>query len=129
MPGCREVLADPSWTAEVRWSDRKGFHRSGHRPIAVTLNGARVAIEVEVARKSVERLKAIVGLHARWKAAGKTTAVIYIRADQALDGLRSDQTVGACDGGRGHSAESGEATARLGPLLIRRVSMIRCRAA
>ena len=43
----------------------------------------RFGIEVELARKSVERLKAIVGLHARWRAAGQTGGVIYVCADEA----------------------------------------------
>lgn len=84
MEGCRDVLEDPTWTAKIRWSDWNGFHTSGHRPdLAVTRDGARVPIEVELARKSVERLKAILGLHARWRAARKTGGVIYVCADQA----------------------------------------------
>jgi len=84
MQGCREVDEDPSWRGNVRWHDGKGAHRSGHRPdLAVILDGVRFGVEVELARKSVERLKAIVGLHARWRAAGQAGGVIYVCADEA----------------------------------------------
>ena len=36
------------------------------------------AIEVELARKSKARLRAILGLHSRWIASGKTGACVYI---------------------------------------------------
>jgi hypothetical protein len=84
IQGCREVDEDPSWRGDVRWHDGKGAHRAGHRPdLAVILNDVRFAVEVELARKSVERLKAIVGLHARWRAAGQTGGVIYVCGDEA----------------------------------------------
>ena len=84
MQGCREVEADRSWRGDLRWHDSKGAHRSGHRPdLGVVLEGVRFGVEVELARKSVERLAAIVGLHARWRAAGQTGGVIYVCADQA----------------------------------------------
>jgi hypothetical protein len=41
-----------------------------------------VAVEVELARKSSPRLEAIIGLHARWRAAGETGGVIYVCGDQ-----------------------------------------------
>jgi hypothetical protein len=84
MQGCREVEADPSWRGDLRWRDSKGAHRSGHRPdLAVILEGVRFGVEVELARKSVERLTAIVGLHARWRAAGQSGGVIYVCVDEA----------------------------------------------
>ena len=84
MQGCREVDEDPSWRGNIRWHDGKGAHRSGHRPdLAVILDGVRFGVEVELARKSVERLTAIVGLHARWRAAGQAGGVIYVCADEA----------------------------------------------
>ena len=84
MQGCREVDEDPSWRGDVRWHDSKGAHRAGHRPdLAVILDGVRFAVEVELARKSAERLQAIVGLHARWHAAGQTGGVIYVCGDEA----------------------------------------------
>src|ERR1019366_8218137 len=74
----------PSWRGNVRWHDGKGAHRSGHRPdLAVLLDGVRFGVEVELARKSVERLKAIVGLHARWRAGGQSGGVIYVCGDEA----------------------------------------------
>ena len=83
IQGSREVLADPSWTGTLRWRDRKGFHRVGHRPdLAWLIDGQRVAIEVELAQKSIARLRAILGLHAGWGAAGKSAGVIYVCADE-----------------------------------------------
>jgi hypothetical protein len=35
-------------------------------------------VEVELSSKSVKRLRAILGLHAAWIAAGKSSAVIYV---------------------------------------------------
>ena len=83
IQGCREVLPDPSWTGTLRWHDRNGYHRVGHRPdLAWLIDGQRVAIEVELAQKSIARLRAILDLHARWRAAGKSAGVIYVCADE-----------------------------------------------
>jgi hypothetical protein len=77
------VLADPSWTGKLRWHDRNGFHRVGHRPdLAWLIHGQRVAIEVELAQKSIARLRAILSLHATWRAAGRSAGVIYVCADE-----------------------------------------------
>lgn len=68
IQGCREVIADPAWSGIVRWRDHKGTHRARHRPdLAWLPDGRRVAIEVELAQKSAERLKAILELQ-RWLA-------------------------------------------------------------
>ena len=108
MQGCREVEADPSWRGDVRWHDGKGAHRSGHRPdLAVSLEGVRFGVEVELARKSVERLKSIVGLHARWRAAGQTGGVMYVCADEA-----------GAERVREIAAERGLSTARGGGLRV-----------
>jgi hypothetical protein len=40
------------------------------------------AIEVELTKKSSERLRTILELHARWHAAGWTNGVIYICGDE-----------------------------------------------
>jgi hypothetical protein len=83
IQGSREVLADPSWTGKLRWHDRNGFHRIGHRPdLAWLVDGQRVAIEVELVQKSIARLRAILELHAHWRAAGKSAGVIYVCADE-----------------------------------------------
>jgi hypothetical protein len=83
IQGPREVLADPSWTGKLRWHDRNGFHRVGHRPdLAWLVDGQRVAIEVELVQKSIARLRAILELHAHWRAAGKSAGVIYVCADE-----------------------------------------------
>jgi hypothetical protein len=83
IQGCREVLADPSWAGKLRWRDRNGFHKVGHRPdLAWLADGQRAAIEVELVQKSIARLRAILELHADWRAAGKSAGVIYVCADE-----------------------------------------------
>ena len=81
MTGSRELLLDEVWRAEVEWMERGGLRRRGHRPDLVGRigeTGPLVPIEVELATKSLVRLRAILALHASWVAAGKTPAVIYI---------------------------------------------------
>jgi hypothetical protein len=83
MVGSRELLANNDWQAEVQWIERHGVRRRGHRPdlvAGVTAGGPLLPVEVELAVKSAQRLRAILGLHARWITAGKARAVIYICA-------------------------------------------------
>jgi len=82
--GDRELLDDRGWSGEISWRDHKGAHVSRHRPdlIAIASTGARIAVEVELAQKSVERLRAIITMHACWRAAGTTGGVIYVCRDQ-----------------------------------------------
>jgi len=85
IQGSREVIADPSWTGKLRWRDRKGHHVAGHRPdLAWLVDGQRVAIEVELARKSTRRLEAIIALHAKWRSTGRTAGLIYVCGDEPL---------------------------------------------
>jgi hypothetical protein len=84
MQAPRETMVDSSWVGELRWRDGRGEHRSGHRPDLawITRASPRVAVEVELARKSTPRLKAIVALHARWRQGGHSGGVIYVCADE-----------------------------------------------
>jgi hypothetical protein len=94
LQGCREVAADPSWRGELGWRDSRGQHRAGHRPdLAWRIDGGRVAVEVELARKSTPRLEAIINLHARWRASGSTGGVIYVCLDE--DGCERVRQLGA----------------------------------
>jgi hypothetical protein len=94
----RELLGRHDWSAEINWRDHKGQHTSGHRPDLVGVRDDRrpVAIEVELAQKSVERLQAILRLHAAWRAAGKTNGVQYVCGD--MDGCERIATVAAAAG-------------------------------
>ena len=79
--GERELLTDRSWRGELEWLERDGLRRRGHRPdllAALTADGPVLPVEVELASKSLKRLRAIMALHASWIAARKTTAVIYV---------------------------------------------------
>lgn len=87
MAGPRQLLADEFWRGELEWMERSGLRRRGHRPDlagGLPAGGPLLPIEVELASKSLPRLRAILGLHASWVAAGKTPAVIYICGDSNL---------------------------------------------
>lgn len=80
MQGPREVDVDASWEGRVQWRDRRGRCSAGHRPDLawVPEEGRRVAVEVELARKSTPRLEAILALHASWRETGASDGVIYV---------------------------------------------------
>jgi hypothetical protein len=89
--GPREVLADPAWSDRITWQDSHGRRSASHRPdLLIHLpSGGIAAIEVELARKSTERLRAILGLHDRWRHTGATRGVIYICGDEnGIDRIR-----------------------------------------
>ena len=82
--GPRELLEDKAWSGEIHWSDAKGYHHAGHRPdlIAALPNGPVVALEVELARKSMSRLQAIVQLRASGGQPGsREPGVFYVCGD------------------------------------------------
>ena len=58
--GCAAVRTVPIW------------------PAGLTADGPLLPVEVELASKSLARLRAILALHASWMAAGKSGAVIYV---------------------------------------------------
>ena len=89
--GSRELLAFDTWSDTISWWDRKGHHESRHRPdlVGFRLDGRPIAVEVELAPKSIERLRAILYRHVVWRHAGKSNGVHYICGDE--DGLRADR--------------------------------------
>jgi hypothetical protein len=78
LVGPRELIGDESWQGEVRVGP--GSRRLVHTPdlVGIVPGHRPAAIEVELARKSKARLRAILGLHSRWIANGKTGACVYI---------------------------------------------------
>jgi hypothetical protein len=79
--GSRELQVDERWHDEVEWTERDGPRRRGHHPdlaAALTAGGPWLPIEVELASKRANRLRAILALHASWIAAGKSDAVLYV---------------------------------------------------
>jgi hypothetical protein len=79
--GERELLLESLWRGELEWLERDGLRRRGHHPdmlAGLTPDGPLLPVEVELASKSVKRLRSILALHASWIAAGKTSAVIYV---------------------------------------------------
>jgi hypothetical protein len=79
--GARELLLDDSWKGGLEWLERDGLRRRAHRPdlaAGLTADGPLLPVEVELASKSLARLRAILALHASWIAAGKSGAVIYV---------------------------------------------------
>jgi hypothetical protein len=80
--GPREVLADPELRGKLEWRTGTGMRRSGHRPdLTVLIPAGTVAVEVEVARKSSKRLRAVLSLYRRWLAEERITGVIYVCGD------------------------------------------------
>jgi hypothetical protein len=83
--GPREVLADPGLKGELEWLTGTGWRQSGHRPdLAVVMESGTVAIEVELQRKADKRLRAILGLYARWLAERQITGLIYVCRNDAI---------------------------------------------
>jgi hypothetical protein len=85
--GGRELLLDDAWTGELEWLERDGLRRRAHRPdlaAGLAADGPLLPVEVELASKSLARLRAILALHASWMAAGKSGAVIYVCGAQRL---------------------------------------------
>jgi hypothetical protein len=84
--GSRELQLDQRWHEEIQWGERDGLRRRGHHPdlIAALAPGGRwPPIEVELASKSVSRLRSILTMHAGWVAARRTDAVIYVCRSQS----------------------------------------------
>jgi hypothetical protein len=86
--GSRELLAFDTWSDKISWWDHKGHHEAHHRPdlVGYRLDGRPIAVEVELAPKSIERLKGILYRHVVWRHAGKSNGVHYICGDE--DGLK-----------------------------------------
>ena len=87
------------WKGQLEWLERDGLRRRAHRPdlaAGLTADGPLLPVEVELASKSLARLRAILALHASWIAAGKTSAVIYVvrTATPRRPGPRSGAQVG-----------------------------------
>jgi len=84
MLGPRELLVDDSWRGELNGVSTP--RRAVHRPDLVGVVPSRrpAAIEVELARKSKARLRAILSLHARWIATGRSGACVYVCGDEAM---------------------------------------------
>lgn len=99
--GARELLEWDTWSGEIFWTDHKAAHESRHRPdlVGIRPDGRPVAVEVELAPKSMPRLRGILQRHARWRSAGKTNGVYYVCGDQ--DGLQRIK----------HAAETGRSYA------------------
>ena len=78
LVGPRELIANDFWRGEVKAAP--GARRLIHTPdlVGIVAGHRPAAIEVELARKSKARLRAILGLHSRWIAGGKTGACVYI---------------------------------------------------
>jgi len=82
--GSRELLEFDEWSGKIAWWDHKGHHESRHRPdlVAIRLDGRPIAVEIELAPKSIERLRGILRRHAVWRHAGKSNGVHYICGDE-----------------------------------------------
>jgi hypothetical protein len=99
--GARELLDGDEWSGEISWRDYHGFKSARHRPdlVACRRGGDQVAIEVELTKKSAERLPAILLRHAVWRSRGQTGGVGYVVAEQ--DGCERIKNYAAYVGGFG----------------------------
>ena len=82
--GSPELLAWDTWSDEIFWTDHKGLHESRHRPdlVGIRPDGRPIAVEVELAPKSIARLRGILYRHAVWRGSGKTNGVWYVCGDE-----------------------------------------------
>ena len=88
VQGWPQLLEFDTWSGEISWQDHRGFHDSKHRPDLVGFrpDGRPIGVEVELAPKSVERLRGILFRHAARRHAGKSDGVYYVCGDD--DGLK-----------------------------------------
>lgn len=102
MLATRELLLDEAWSGELSVGPGR---RVVHRPDLVGVVPGRrpAAIEVELARKSKARLRAILGLHAKWISTGRSGACVYVCKDEGIRDLVVSQAapvgLGLDDGG------------------------------
>lgn len=82
--GSRELIDYDQWSGKISWWDHKGHHESRQRPdlVGFRLDGRPIAIEVELAPKSIERLRGILTRHVVWRYAGKSNGVHYVCGDE-----------------------------------------------
>jgi hypothetical protein len=89
--GPREVLTDPELKGTVQWSTRLNLRRAGHRPdLTAVAPAGLVAIEVELQRKSTNRMQGILTMYRRWIKERKIGGVAYVcgsgaRADRVFE--------------------------------------------
>ncbi|MGO9498151.1 MAG: hypothetical protein ACLQA5_15810 [Solirubrobacteraceae bacterium] len=77
--GPRELLIDPVWSGRLELIHRISGRPLGHRPDFVGMvEDRRIAVEVELAPKSKQRLDAILRLHRDWLWDKKTNGIVYI---------------------------------------------------
>jgi hypothetical protein len=94
----RELLENDTWSGQIRWTDGKGPHHARHRPdLVVHEKGFDQPVEVELAHKSMARLRGILTLHAAWRSEGRSNGVVYVCGDQDV----ADRVRHAADRGFG----------------------------
>lgn len=86
----RELMLDPSYATTVSYGDREGhMHRVTHRPDLATRAEERpVALEVELQRKRLPRLRAILAMYEQWctpePTGGGLRGVIYVTGSDGV---------------------------------------------
>ncbi len=92
--GVARAVKDAEWSGQISWRDRGGYREATHRPdLVIHRNGGHVGLEVELSKKSTERLRAILRRHLVWWCGGATGGVIYVCRD--VDGCERIRKVGA----------------------------------
>ena len=82
--GPREVLSDPRLKRTVYWSSTGGLRRAGHRPdLTLRARAGLIPVGVELERKSVARMHAILTMYRGWIAEREIGGVVYVCGSQA----------------------------------------------
>ncbi len=83
--GPREVLADSGLTGKLEWQTRAGWRGATHRPdLALSIADGTVVVEVELRRKSSNRLGAVLAMYRDWLSESRIAGVVYVCGSQAL---------------------------------------------
>ena len=80
----REARSRPSWQVPVMWPASRGMHRPD---LGASIDGARVAIEVERTQKRARRLRAILAGYEHTIATGELSGVLYVYEHPAVGRL------------------------------------------
>jgi hypothetical protein len=80
----REARSRPSWQVPVMWPASRGMHRPD---LGASIDGARVAIEVERTQKRARRLRAILAGYEHTIATGGLSGVLYVYEHPAVGRL------------------------------------------
>jgi len=94
--GPRAVGRDAGWSGRVAYPDAAGTREVSHAPDlgVITTDGKRLAVEVELQRKSAARLRGILAMYAARGAGGDLDGVMYVAGNARVRGALHDVAAG-----------------------------------